>query len=218
MRALIVGALAAGLASCTPAMPYSSLQCYDGAAAGSRFDAPPTASRVDRLARSARTSAAKPGNSSSTEFRNRAGTDTARMQPGDEADPLAGPAGIIAVDPESGTKAQTAAKTARSKVAAKAAAPASVQREDDPVVKKAKATVAAKLGDPASVEFGEMKRAFRPDTSGKSVDTICGYVKASRGDSAERPFLYLVQDDEAYVFDGSSDMKAVAAYRSVCIK
>jgi hypothetical protein len=212
MRALLVGALAAGLASCTPAMPYSSLQCYDGAAAGSRFDAPFTASRVERLARSARTSAAKPENSS------RRGTDTARVeaQRGNEPDPYTGPADIIAAEP--GTKAQTAAKRARSKVAAKAAAPASVQREDDPVVKKAKAAVAAKLEDPASVEFGEMKRAFRPDTSGKSVDTICGYVKASRGDSAERPFLYLVQDDEAYVFDGSSDMKAVAAYRSVCIK
>src|SRR5262245_4262218 len=104
MRALLVDALAAVLRSCTPAVRYSSWQCYDGAAAVSQFDAPATASRVDRLARSARTSAAKPENSSSTEFRNRAGTDTARMQPGHDADPLAGPAGMIAVDPESGTK------------------------------------------------------------------------------------------------------------------
>src|SRR5262245_12698095 len=228
MRALLVGAMDAGRISCTPGvMPNASFHactCYEGAAAGSQSDAPPTASRVDRFARSARTIAAKPESSSSAEVRNKADTDTARIeapifpQPGDEADPLAGPADIIAVDTESGTKAQTAGKRARSQVAARMAAPASAQPDDDPVVKKAKATVAAKMEDPASAEFGKMNRAFRPNTLGKSVDTICGYVKASRGDTAERPFLYLVQEDEAYVVDGNRDMMAVAAYRNICIR
>ena len=46
--------------------------------------------------------------------------------------------------------------------------------------KTAKATIAAKLEDPASAEFGEMKRAIRKNTLGKSVDTICGRVKGKK--------------------------------------
>jgi len=225
MKGLIAGALAATLTGCTPAiMPNASLQgCYEGTAANSQFDVPPTASRADRLARP-KTVAAKPDSSSSAPLRNKPGTGTAGIedptssQPGDEADPLAGPAGIIAVETESRTKAQTLAKTARFKVAARTATPTSAQPDDDPVLKKAKAMVAAKMEDPASAEFGEMKRAFRQNTLGRSVDTICGYVKASSRDAAERPFLYLVQEDEAYVVDGNRDMMAAAAYRNICIQ
>jgi tRNA G37 N-methylase Trm5 len=106
-------------------------------------------------------------------------------------------------------------------VAAKTEAPPSPQGGDkpDPVLAKAKSTVAAQMEDPDSVEFGEMKRALRKNTLGKRIDTICGSIKgksASREESADRPFLYLVQEDEAYVVDGRGDSMATRAYRNIC--
>jgi hypothetical protein len=89
----------------------------------------------------------------------------------------------------------------------------------DPVLAKAKITVAAKLEDPASAEFGEMKRAMRTNTLGQSVDTICGRVKskmASGGGGGDKPFLYLVKDNEAYVVDGPPGSAAATAYRNIC--
>ena len=89
----------------------------------------------------------------------------------------------------------------------------------DQVIARAKTTIAAKLDDPRSAEFGEMKRAMRTNASGKSVDTICGYVKgkkASGESTGDRPFLYLVKDDEAYVVDGPATSIAATAYRNIC--
>jgi len=89
----------------------------------------------------------------------------------------------------------------------------------DQVIAKAKTTIAAKFDDPRSAEFGEMKRAMRTNTLGKSVDTICGYVKgkkASGESTGDRPFLYLVKDDEAYVVDGPATSIAATAYRNIC--
>jgi hypothetical protein len=89
----------------------------------------------------------------------------------------------------------------------------------DQVIAKAKATIASRLDDPKSAEFGEMKRAMRTNTLGKSVDTICGTVKSKKasGDgTADRPFLYLVKDDEAYVVDGPPTSIAATAYRNIC--
>ena len=88
--------------------------------------------------------------------------------------------------------------------------------DDDLVIKKAKATIAAKMENPASVEFVEMKRADRKDALGKSIDTICGYVSgknASGGETGNRPFLYLVQEDEAYI----GGFMATTAYRHLNI-
>ena len=89
----------------------------------------------------------------------------------------------------------------------------------DPVLTKAKVSVAAKMEDSESVEFGEMKRAIRKNTLGKPVDTICGYVKGkntSGSDTVERPFLYLVKEDDAYVVDGKANSVAAIAYRNIC--
>jgi hypothetical protein len=98
--------------------------------------------------------------------------------------------------------------------------PASVQPAEtsDQVIARAKTTIAAKLDDPRSAEFGQMKRAMRTNTLGKSVDTICGYVKgkkASGESTGDRPFLYLVKDDEAYVVDGPATSIAATAYRNI---
>jgi hypothetical protein len=90
----------------------------------------------------------------------------------------------------------------------------------DPVLKKAKTTVAAKMEDPGSVEFADMKRAMRKNTFGQPVDTICGHLKAKRAageDTGEKPFLYLVKEDEAYVVDNNPGSAAATAYRNICI-
>ena len=114
-----------------------------------------------------------------------------------------------------------ALKTAASSVApakVEPTTPAQPAETPDPVIAKAKITIAAKLPDPASAEFGEMKRAMRRNTLGQSVDTICGRVKAGKAsnEAADRPFLYLVKDDEAYVVDGPPGSAAATAYRNIC--
>jgi hypothetical protein len=89
----------------------------------------------------------------------------------------------------------------------------------EPVLNKAKVAVAAKMEDPSSVEFGDMKRAFRKNTLGKTVDTVCGYVKgkdAFGSDTGDRPFLYLVEEDDAYVVVGKTNSAAAIAYHNIC--
>jgi hypothetical protein len=111
------------------------------------------------------------------------------------------------------------AKSTRIEAKGEARAPARPAEASDPVIIKAKTTIAAKLENPASAEFGEMKRAIRINMFGQSVDTICGRVKgkkASGEDTGERPFLYLVKDDDAYVVDGAPNSAAASAYRNIC--
>jgi len=89
----------------------------------------------------------------------------------------------------------------------------------DPILDKARISVAAKMEDPASAEFGDMKRAIRMSTLGRPMDTICGHVRgknASGTDTGERPFLYLVKEDDAYVVTGKADSAAAIAYRNIC--
>ena len=104
---------------------------------------------------------------------------------------------------------------------AKAAAQISVEPADahDPVVAKAEATIVAKMENPTAVVFSDMHRALRKNVLDESIDTICGYVNGknvSGGDIGERPFLYLVKEDEAYIVNGTNDMAALAAYRNIC--
>jgi hypothetical protein len=89
----------------------------------------------------------------------------------------------------------------------------------DPVLKKAKITVAAKMENPASAEFVDMKRAMRENTFGQPFEVICGHVKGKKKSgeaTGERPFLYLVKEDEAYIVDGNPDSMAAIAYRAHC--
>lgn len=89
----------------------------------------------------------------------------------------------------------------------------------DPVLNKAKTSVAAKMEDPASAEFSDMKRAIRKNMLGRPVDTICGHVRGKNGageDTGEKPFLYLVKEDDAYVADGKAASAAAIAYRNIC--
>jgi hypothetical protein len=128
-------------------------------------------------------------------------------------------------------KALAATETAKpTVVAAKSEPPAAANSEpsaspqpaetSDAIIAKAKMTVAAKMENPASAEFGDMNRAMRKNTFGQLIDTICGRVKgkkASGEDTGNRPFLYLVKEDEAYVVDGPIGSAAAAtAYHNIC--
>jgi len=80
--------------------------------------------------------------------------------------------------------------------------PDRIAETSETVLKNAKTKISAKMGNPASVEFREMKRAERKNSVGESIDSICGYVRgktASGEESGDKPFLYLVKEDEAYI-------------------
>src|SRR5262249_28043902 len=88
------------------------------------------------------------------------------------------------------------------------------QLDDESVIKKAKVTIAAKMENPASVVFLDIKRAARKDALGNSIDTICGRVRGKlAGDTGDRPFVYVVQKDEAYI---GAYALATTEYRNIC--
>jgi hypothetical protein len=98
--------------------------------------------------------------------------------------------------------------------AAKTETSQSSQLDDESVIKSAKVAIAAKMENPASVVFLDMKRAARKDVFGNSVDTICGHVRGKlAGDTGDRPFLYVVQKDKAYI--GAYTI-ATSEYRNIC--
>ena len=89
----------------------------------------------------------------------------------------------------------------------------------DPVLKKAKIMVAAKMEDPASVEFVDIKRAMDKNTFGQTIEIICGHVKSKKksGEAGgERPFLYLVKENEVFIVGNNPDSMAAIAYRAHC--
>jgi len=89
----------------------------------------------------------------------------------------------------------------------------------DAVMNKAKATTAAILTNPESAEFDDMKRAIRNGMAGQTVDSICGRVKEKKalGETiSDRPFVYLVKEDKAYIDDGYPESVPATWYRGVC--
>ena len=89
----------------------------------------------------------------------------------------------------------------------------------DPVLKKAKITVAAKMEDPTYAEFVDMKRVMRKNSFGE-FEIICGHVKGkmkSGEATGDKPFLYLVKEDEAFVVGGNPNSMAAIVYRAQCI-
>ena len=200
MRTLLMGVLAATLVGCScPLPPQASMEactdpngfgCLNRMAASRPIEPTPQSSKT---------------NSAATKLKSTIATKTEEPSIAHVRD-----------------RPQLAEKKAKSTVIeAKVAAPASGRPAEtsDPVIIKAKTTIAAKLEDPTSAEFGEMKRAIRKNTLGKSVDTICGRVKgknAAGEDTGDRPFLYLVTEDEAYVVDGPANSAAASAYRNIC--
>jgi hypothetical protein len=230
MRTPLVCALAATVVGCScygspqvsiDACTASGLACLDRiepepAAFDAGLSAPKTRSKI-----AARTEKLKPPSAHARHKTDLAMTTTRSAPPTANVEPAA-----AKVEPAANKVAPAAAKVepAANKVApaaAKVEPPASGRPAEtsDQVIARAKTTIAAKLDDPRSAEFGEMKRAMRTNTLGKSVDTICGYVKgkkASGESTGGRPFLYLVKDDEAYVVDGPATSIAATAYRNIC--
>ena len=205
MRTLVVGALAAILAGCSCFVsPQSGIEACTGAD-GRGFAC------FDRNVAPGRLSQATEPAPSSPD----PGTKTPKTA-------LAA-RGVKASPAHANAKTRHASQATKSATttAATVEPAASVQPPDaiDPVIDRAKIAVAVKLEDPASAAFNEMNRSMRKNTLGQSVDTICGHVKgkkASGEDIGDRPFLYLVKDDEAYVVDGSPTSAASIAYRNIC--
>ena len=105
-------------------------------------------------------------------------------------------------------------------IAAKKDIPESGQPAEpsDPVLEKAKVAVAAKMENPASAEFADVRRPTRKTPSGQS-EVICGQVKGKKKSgepTGEKPFLYLVHEDEAYIVEGSPESMVAIVYRAQC--
>jgi hypothetical protein len=115
------------------------------------------------------------------------------------------------VRPDDNVTTPTTAKTETAPSSSQETAPSSPRLDDETVIKKAKATIAAKVSDPNSVEFEGMERAARKNALGNSIDTICGFVRDKN--SGPRPFLYVVEKDEAYI---GGYAIATSAYRNIC--
>jgi hypothetical protein len=127
--------------------------------------------------------------------------------------------------PASGQPAETSdpvLNKATTAIGGKAEGPATGQPSEtsDPVLKKAKIMVAGKMEDPTYTEFVDMKRVTRKNSLGESFEIICGHVKGkmkSGEATGERPFLYLVKEDEAFIVGGNPDSMAAIVYRAQCV-
>jgi len=202
MRTLIVGALAATLVGCscyvTPQSIFEACSGADGFAC------------LDRSAR--RGTAPEPSSSD-------ASTATPPEKPARRA------ATMKRLSAHSSGKTLHASKTAKftpdaAKVEPAAAAAVMLDPEAiDPVVDRVKIAVGVRLEDAKSATFSEMNRSKRKNLLGQYIDTICGHVKskkASGEDIGDRPFLYIVKDDVAFVADDSPTSAASSAYRNIC--
>jgi len=201
MRTLLIGALAATLVGCSCPLPrQASMDACTDANGFACFDRTAASQPIEPKLASSN------ANSATTKVKSTIAR-TEKPSPADASDKA------VHLDAKKAKLTMIAA--------AKVEPPASGQpaATSDPVIIKAKTTIAAKLEDPASAEFREMNRAIRKNTLGQSVDTICGRVKgkkASGEDAGDRPFLYLVKDDDAYVVDGPAGSAAATAYRNIC--
>jgi hypothetical protein len=95
--------------------------------------------------------------------------------------------------------------------------PARLDENADPVVEKAKTAIRAMMEDPASAEFSEIRQVVKT-LLGEPVNTVCGHVKGkneSGANTGEIAFLYTVDDDAAYLVDGTNPM-AETGYRNLC--
>ena len=208
MRTLLIGAMAATMVACScPPLPRQvslqgctdadGLTCLDGIAASQPAEQAPASLNANVTTAKTKV-AAKAERRSSAHARDKAHAAADKEKP-------------TTVSAESGPPAVANSELSASRQPAETS---------DAIIARAKMTVAAKMETPASAEFGDMNRAMRKNTFGQFIDTICGRVKgkkASGEDTGDRPFLYLVKDDEAYVVDGpTGSAAATAAYHNIC--
>ena len=208
MRTLLIGAMAATMVACScPPLPRQvslqgctdadGLTCLGGIAASQPTEQAPASLNANVMTAKTKV-AAKAERRSSAHARDKAHAAADKEKP-------------TTVAAESGPSAVANSELSASRQLAET---------PDAIIAKAKMTVAAKMENPASAEFDDINRAMRKNTFGQFIDTICGRVKgkkASGEDTGDRPFLYLVKDDEAYVVDGpTGSAAATAAYHNIC--
>jgi hypothetical protein len=242
MRPFLIGALCAGLIGCCPLPPTGVVQtctsqgCVTRTAATTLIEPkrapfrPQPAMKAKKVAIVAKPAVARPPDEAGP-VQEKANSRTI-TEP--EVTPPAQPSATPNSVPEKATTALGGKKetpaagqpsdtskpvlnNATTAVGGKTEGPATGQPSPTPdsVLKKARIAVAAKMENPASAEFGDMKRA----TLGQAFEVICGHVKGKKksGESiGERPFLYLVKEDEAFIVGSNPDSMAAIAYRAHC--
>ena len=227
MRPLIISALAATLTGCTWFAPQQAQQ----ASLYSMTDAPLADSNTGEAEKAIRAETIcpphrkKPASGTKiTKVSAQKMDASSRVQSEDKSRTSNNAQSTVATRTDTQQAARPVDKSgtsinAQSTVAARTDTQQTAQPVDksDHVFNKAISAIAAKMQNSASVELVEMKRAEKI-ASGKSIDTICGYVRgksASGLDAGDRPFLYLVQEDQAYI--GLYDI-ATSRYPSLCDK
>jgi hypothetical protein len=203
MRPLIISALAAALVGCTWFAPQQAQQA--SLMGNSATDTPRTDSYTGAKAE-------KGMNAKARHRRHRWRTSETKIAKANWVPKM--DTSRVQLEDKSSTSIN-----AQSAVAAKAETQQAAQLNDksDPVLKKAMSAIAEKMQNSTSVELVDMRRAEK-NAPGKSVDTICGDVRgksASGLDTGERPFLYLVKEDQAYI--GLYDI-ATSPYHNLCDK
>ena len=222
MRTLFIGALCATLIGCGCPVPQrgvvetcASQGCFSRTAATTPIEQkrPPfrpepkiTTVTSKKVATAAKPTDAKARNETEP-LREKANSRTmTEPEVMSSAQPLATP------NPVSGNATTT--------IGRKTDSPATGQPSEtsDTVLEKAKMTVVAKMENSASVEFVDMK-LMRENKFGQPFEVICGHVKGKKksGESTgERPFLYLVKEEEAFIVGGNRASMAAIAYHAHC--
>ena len=223
MRTLLIGVLFATLIGCScPIPPQAMLEgctskgCFYRTAASPPIELKPAPFKPNPATAKVRPKkVAKTTTPSSAKSGNGAGPTKERTNSPVEMKPEALPSSQPAEMSVPALKKTEPAMPPKMEVAA----PGQPSETPDPVLKRAKTTVAAKMEDPASAEFVDMKRAMRKNTTGQPFDIICGHVKGKKTSgeaTGERPFLYLVKEDEAFIVAGNPNSVAAIAYRAHC--
>ena len=170
MRTLVVGTLAATLVGCSCLLPPQTVMeaCMDpnGLACFKAVASQPIEPKPASFKANSAPIKAEQSDPVITIAKTEIAAKTEKLPSDDERD-----------------NAHLATTKAKSTMAAAKVEPPVIGRAAEPsdqVITMAKTAIAAKLEVPASAEFGEMKRAFRKNTLGKSVDSICGRVKGKK--------------------------------------
>jgi hypothetical protein len=246
MRPFLIGALCAGLIGCCPLPPRGVVQtctsqgCVTRTAATTLIEPkrapfrPQPATKAKKVAIVTKPAVARPPDEAGPVQEKAASRTIKEPEATPPAQPSATPnpvpekattaKGETTENPATGQSSDTSEPVpnkATTAVGGKTQDPATGQSSEtsDPVLKKARIAVAAKMENPASAEFVGMKRTTRENTLGQAFEVICGHVKGKKksGESTgERPFLYLVKEDEAFIVGSNPDSMAAIAYRAHC--
>jgi len=246
MRPFLIGALCTALIGCScPLPPQGGVQtctsrgCFTRTAATTPIESKrpvfrPEPAKAKKVAIAAKPTAARPPNEAGPAEEKTNSRTIREPEVPPSAQPPATPepaqekatttTGGKTEGPAIGQPSETpdpAQKKATTTIGGKTEGPAAGQPSEasDPVLKKAKIVVAAKMETPSSAEFVDMKRTMRENTFGQPFEVICGHVKGKKKSgeaTGDRPFLYLVKEDEAFIVGSNPDSMAAIAYRAHC--